>query len=90
MLADPADAPRFIDLDQFEVGENGTVDATAIADAIKELVEDKPYLAAQGGNGKPRIPKPDNRQGGGGGKKLTGKDLGKAEAAKRFGNRDKK
>lgn len=90
VLADPADAPRFIDLDQFEVGENGSVDATAIADAIKELVEDKPYLAAQGGTGKSRIPNPDKRQGGGGGRKLSGKDLGKAEAAKRFGNRDKK
>ncbi|OZE03886.1 hypothetical protein CH255_19760 [Rhodococcus sp. 05-2255-2A2] len=72
------------------MGEDGSVDEAAIVDAIKELVDDKPYLAAQGGNGKNRIPKPDNRQGGGGGKKLTGKDLGKAEAAKRFGNRDKK
>ena len=86
VLADPSDAPRFLDLDQFEVGEDGDVDQAAIADAIKELVEEKPYLAAQGGKKKPP-PKPDSRQGGGGGKKMSGKDLGKAEADKRFGNR---
>ncbi|OZF47562.1 hypothetical protein [Rhodococcus sp. 14-2470-1a] len=89
LLADPADAPRFLDLEQFEVGEDGDVDSSAIEDAIKELIEDKPYLAAQGGKKKPP-PKPDGRQGGGGGRRMSGSDLGKAEAAKRFGNRDKK
>lgn len=62
-LADPADAHKFLDLDQFEVGEDGDVDQDEIADAIEDLLKDKPYLAAQGGTRK--IPKPDRRQGGG-------------------------
>lgn len=48
-LADPADALRFIDLSDFEVGADGEVDAQAIGDAIDNLVTTKPYLAAQGG-----------------------------------------
>lgn len=48
-LADPKDALRFLDLDQFEVGEDGDVDADEIADAIDDLLKNKPYLAAQGG-----------------------------------------
>ena len=52
-LADPKDALRFLDLDQFEVDEDGEVDEDEIADAIEDLVKRKPYLAAaQGGNGK--------------------------------------
>jgi hypothetical protein len=46
-LADPRDALRFIDLEQFEVGDDGEVDAEEIADAIQDLIKDKPYLAAQ-------------------------------------------
>lgn len=64
-LADPADAIKFLDLDQFEVGEDGDVDQDEIADAIKDLVAEKPYLAAQGGEPKKRTPKGDRRQGGG-------------------------
>ncbi|MFH8797062.1 hypothetical protein [Streptomyces sp. NPDC017941] len=45
-LADPRDALKFLDLDQFEVGEDGDVDADEIADAIEELIKNKPYLAA--------------------------------------------
>lgn len=48
-LADPADALRFLDLDEFEVDENGEVDSTAIAAKIDDLLKTKPYLAAQGG-----------------------------------------
>jgi hypothetical protein len=48
-LADPADAYKFLDLDQFEVDEDGNVDEAEIAEAIDELVKNKPYLAAQGG-----------------------------------------
>lgn len=44
-LADPADALAFLDLDQFEVGEEG-VDADEIADAIESLIQSKPHLAA--------------------------------------------
>lgn len=48
-LADPADALRFIDLSEFEVGSDGDVDASAISAAIDSLVTSKPYLAAQSG-----------------------------------------
>ncbi|MEU3620610.1 hypothetical protein ABZ725_51500 [Streptomyces sp. NPDC006872] len=45
-LADPADAFKFLDLDQFEVDDDGNVDSEEVADAIDELVKSKPYLAA--------------------------------------------
>lgn len=48
-LTDPADALRYLDLDQFEVGEDGEVDTAAITAAIETLIKTKPYLAAQGG-----------------------------------------
>ena len=48
-LADPEDALRYLDLEEFEVDESGNVDATEIVDAINELLERKPYLSAQGG-----------------------------------------
>lgn len=48
-LADPADALRLLDLDDFDVDEDGEVDAKAIAKALDELVKSKPYLAAKGG-----------------------------------------
>ena len=48
-LADPADAHRFLDLASFEVDDDGNVDEDEIADAIDDLIKEKPYLAAQGG-----------------------------------------
>lgn len=48
-LTDPKDALLHMDLDQFEVDENGDVDTEEIADAITDLINRKPYLAAQGG-----------------------------------------
>lgn len=48
-LADPKDALTFLDLDQFEVDDDGQVDEGDIEDAIDELIKNKPYLAAQGG-----------------------------------------
>lgn len=59
-LADPSDALRYIDLSDFEVGNDGEVDRDAVANAIEALVKSKPYLAAQGGT---RRPKPDRSQG---------------------------
>jgi len=50
-LADPADAARFLDLDQFEVGEDGEVDKEAIGEAIDALLKERPYLAAHTGPG---------------------------------------
>lgn len=46
VLADPADAYKFLDLGQFEVDENGDLDSDEVADAIDELIKSKPYLAA--------------------------------------------
>ncbi|MFC7842502.1 hypothetical protein [Streptomyces sp. NPDC057382] len=51
-LADPGDAYKFLDLSQFEVDDDGNVDADEVADAIADLVRSKPYLAAQGGTTK--------------------------------------
>lgn len=48
-LADPRDALTFLDLEQFEVDDNGQVDEDEINDAIDDLLKSKPYLAAQGG-----------------------------------------
>ena len=48
-LTDPQDALRFLDLSDFEVGSDGEVDSSQIAQAIDNLIESKPYLAAQGG-----------------------------------------
>ena len=73
-LANPALAVKLLDLDALEVDEDGNVDEDAIAEAISDLLEENPYLAAQGGGstkfdsarGKPK-PKP----------KLTKADLEK-------------
>jgi hypothetical protein len=46
-LADPSDAARYLDLAEFEVGDDGTVDADAITEAISDLIKSKPYLAAK-------------------------------------------
>ncbi|MER5892391.1 hypothetical protein [Streptomyces sp. NPDC001876] len=46
VMADPGDAYKFLDLDQFEVDDDGNIDSDEIADAIEELVKAKPYLAA--------------------------------------------
>lgn len=44
-LNDPSDATHFLDLSEFEVSDDGEVDAKAIAKAIDALLKDKPYLA---------------------------------------------
>jgi hypothetical protein len=48
-LADPADALVYLDPSQFDVDDDGNVDADEVADAIEDLLKRKPYLAAQGG-----------------------------------------
>lgn len=48
VLADPQDAYKFLDLDSFEVDNDGNVDESAITAALDALVASKPYLAAQG------------------------------------------
>lgn len=46
---DPTDALAFLDLAEFEVDENGDVDADEISDALDDLLSRKPHLAAQSG-----------------------------------------
>jgi hypothetical protein len=48
-LTDPADAFQFLDLDEFEVDDDGNVDEDEIAEAIENLLSKKPYLAVQDG-----------------------------------------
>lgn len=61
-LADPEDAVRLLDLGDFSVGDDGDVDRTPIDKAITDLLETKPYLAANG-----HTPSGDLDQGGRGG-----------------------
>ncbi|WP_017616380.1 hypothetical protein [Nocardiopsis salina] len=53
-LTDPKDALKFLDLDDFQVNDDGDVDADAITEAVEDLVKNKPYLAAQSGS-RPRF-----------------------------------
>lgn len=46
-LADPEDAVRFLDFDDFIVSDDGDVDTKALAQAVAGLLKDKPYLAAE-------------------------------------------
>jgi hypothetical protein len=49
VLQDPTDAYKYLDLEKFEVDDDGNVDETAIADALAELIKSRPYLGAQSG-----------------------------------------
>lgn len=49
VLADPADAFKFLDLSEFDVSDDGEIDEDEVAEAIADLIKNKPYLAAQGG-----------------------------------------
>ena len=61
VLADPKDAARFLDLSDIEVDDDGDlVDPSAVTKAIKDLIKQKPYLAARGSSapdfdGGPRV-----------------------------------
>ena len=75
LLKDPADALLYLDLDQFEVSDDGEVDTAAVTEALEGLVKSKPYLAAEGGAG-PIIHSPTaNREGSTGKKQWTRADL---------------
>ncbi|MFJ8154818.1 hypothetical protein [Streptomyces sp. NPDC094468] len=45
-LTNPRDALHFLDLGQFEVDEDGQVDEDEVADAIENLLKERPYLGA--------------------------------------------
>lgn len=63
-LADPTDAALYINLDTFEVSDDGDVDSDSLREAIDDLLARKPHLAAdtrrfdgaadQGAKGEPR------------------------------------
>ncbi|MFB9926318.1 hypothetical protein ACFORO_42505 [Amycolatopsis halotolerans] len=48
-LTDPADALLHLDISEFDVDDNGNVDAEEVAGAIEKLIRDKPYLATATG-----------------------------------------
>lgn len=50
-LKNPALALKLLDPSDFDVDDNGDVDTDQIQEAIAELLDDNPYLAAQGGTG---------------------------------------
>lgn len=79
-LADPADALLYLDLSQFEVGDDGDVDTAAVKAAIKTLVETKPYLAAQGGKPEVVFESPGDHRKGPPAAQLTQADLGRMTA----------
>lgn len=49
----PADAFAFIDLSEFEVNDDGEVDADEIEAALDKVLEDRPYLGAEAQTTKP-------------------------------------
>jgi hypothetical protein len=49
VLADPQDAYRYLDIESFDVDDDGNVDEEAVAKAIADLVAERPYLAVQDG-----------------------------------------
>jgi len=57
-LADPEDAKAFLDLSDFRVGEDFTIDRAAIAAAVDGLLARKPHLASAGptATGAPVVP----------------------------------
>lgn len=63
-LADPSDAVRLLDLSKFELSDDLNVDRKAVEAAIDELLQSKPYLAADAprpvgrGEGGARTPAP--------------------------------
>jgi hypothetical protein len=78
-FADPADAAALLlregDTDDFLDGSR--VDSEAIAEALDELLERKPYLAGKKPDGERRKPKPDPSQGSRGGTKLSADERAK-------------
>jgi hypothetical protein len=80
LFADPEDAPRYLDLDEYEVDEDGDVEVDDIVADLKDVLKKRPHLAK-----KKRRPRPDTaqRKKSGGGKQFGAN--GAEEAARRFG-----
>lgn len=67
-LTNPRDALAFLDLAQFEVDEDGQVDEDEVADAIDNLLKERPYLGTAATAAAPRF----QGSGDGGARKGTG------------------
>jgi hypothetical protein len=79
-LANPRDALAFVDISQFEVDEDGQVDEDEIADAIEDLLKERPYLASAAKAPEPRFQGTGDggaRKGRGGPVQLTEQDVKK-------------
>lgn len=83
-FADPALAVRLVDLDEITVYDDGSVDEDAIVEQLEEILEKNPGLAAKAVRKRPKPPKGQGQHG----QAATGADAGKAEAARRFGQRE--
>lgn len=79
-LADPEDAVRFLDLDEFKVTDDGEVETKQLNDAITRLLKDKPYLSADAGKRKHGDVDQGARGGKGGGTSMN--DLIRAKAGR--------
>lgn len=65
LFADPADAPLYLDLSNYEVDENGEVDEAAIREDLEAVLERKPHLkkTATADDAARKGPKADRSQG---------------------------
>lgn len=79
-LTNPRDALAFLDLTKFDVDEDGQVDETEIADAIEDLLKERPYLGVAAKAAEPRFQGSGDggaRKGTGGPKQLTEQEVQK-------------
>lgn len=70
LFADPADAPLYLDIEDYEVDDDGEVDEEKIRLDLKAVLKRKPHLAkgeSDDDEGRRRGPKPDRAQGARGG-----------------------
>lgn len=85
LFTSPDDAPLYVDLDKYDVDDDGElVDPDELVEDLKKVLVKRPHLAK-----KPGKPKPDGAQGARG-TTATGADAGRAEAEKRFGKQKAK
>jgi len=96
-LVDPSLAVKLLDLSQFQLDRDGELDEDEVSDALDELIEKYPYLAAKAkkddddeeGSGRRggRRPRPDRSQGARDRDKdkTSARERGRAEAERRFG-----
>lgn len=82
LFADPGDAHLYLDLDKYEVDEDGDLlDPDELLDDLAEVLEQKPHLAKRERKG----PKPIPGQGRRDAKKTSGLDAGRERARARYG-----